>query len=272
MNPMNQKEPIMVSVLIPVFNGVFLRIKEALDSIKNQSYKNLECILVDDSNDASISNLLKSYCNEDSRFFYEGRYQKDGLGSALNYGLNKCKGKYIARMDADDICVVDRIKNQVNYLESNSDIFIVGSNMAIIDEESNIYATKKYSLDHDSIMRHFSYQNAIGHPSVMFRKKIVDSGELYRKDFRYCEDLEFWLRLLKKGYLFANLNQALVLYREDKNYHRVKDNWRYNLKARKLHFTAHSIYSYISIFSAIINILMPTVIRRTLYKLATRLK
>lgn len=272
MNLMKQEEPILVSVLIPVFNGVFSRIKEALDSVKNQSHKNLECILVDDSSDMNISNLLKSYCNEDNRFFYEGRYKKDGLGSALNYGLNKCRGKYIARMDADDICVVDRIKNQVDYLESNSDIFIVGSNMAIIDEENNIHAIKKYRLDHLSIMKHFSYQNGIGHPSVMFRKKIVDSGELYRKDFRYCEDLEFWLRLLKKGYRFGNIDQALVLYREDRNYHRIKDNWKYNLKARKLHFTFTNIYSYISIFSAIINILMPNVIRRTLYELMTRLR
>ena len=272
MYPMNYEEAILVSILIPVFNGDFSEIKESLDSIKNQSYTNFECILVDDSSDENITNSLKHYCDDDQRFLHIGRYKKDGLGSALNFGLRQCKGKYIARMDADDVCVIHRIKNQVNYLELNTDISVVGSNMAIIDEQSNIYAIKKYGLNHNSIIRHFSYKNGMGHPSVMFRRNIIDSGELYRKDFRFCEDLELWLRLLKKGYRFSNIDKVLVFYREDRNYNRIKDNWVYNLKARKLHFKATNIYSYISIFSAIINILMPIGIRRTLYKIATCLK
>ena len=272
MDIIKNKKPLLVSVLIPLFNGEFSKIKDALDSIRNQSHDNLECILIDDSNDNNISKSLKSYCELDIRFVYVGRYKNDGLGAALNYGLSFCKGEYIARMDGDDISVTDRIKIQLKFFQSNPNIDIVGSNMAIIDEQSNIYAIKKYGLDHNSIIRHFSYKNGMGHPSVMFKRNIIDSGELYRKDFRFCEDLELWLRLLKKGYRFSNIDKVLVFYREDRNYNRIKDNWVYNLKARKLHFKATNIYSYISIFSAIINILMPIGIRRTLYKIATRLK
>ena len=125
MYPMNYEEAILVSILIPVFNGDFSEIKESLDSIKNQSYTNFECILVDDSSDENITNSLRHYC-EMIKDFYILEDVKRRISTIL---LRQCKEnislEWILMM-----CVIHRIKIKLIIL-LNTDISIVGSNIAI---------------------------------------------------------------------------------------------------------------------------------------------
>ena len=122
-------DEVLVSVLIPVFNGNASLIKEALNSIRNQRNINYECILVDDSTDIEISRMLARYCKENKAFKHYLRLENDGLGAALNYGLKYCNGQFIARMDSDDLSVNDRLHTQALFLLNRSDVDIVGSNM-----------------------------------------------------------------------------------------------------------------------------------------------
>ncbi len=260
----------LVSVVIPIFNGNSIFINDSLNSIRDQTYTNFECIIIDDSTDMEIITMLKKYCKKNQGFKYIGRFGRDGLGAALNCGMKICKGQFIARMDSDDLSVNDRLATQVKFLTDRVDIDIVGSQMTLIDHDGVAFGYKKYQLEHDDIVKHFGFQNALGHPSVMFKRKLVEAGNSYDQNFRYCEDLELWLRLLRKGYKFANIERSLIYYREDRDYERGRDNWIYNWKARRQNFSPSQLYSYLSIGLAFINLFIPDKLRLVIYKILTR--
>lgn len=261
----------LVSIIVPIFNGNISHIIEALDSIKFQNYKNIECLIIDDSTQQENIELIKRYCRNNPRFRYFGRYGVDGLGGALNYGLINCKGELIARMDADDISISSRIAIQVKFLNDYPEVAVVGSNMVLIDDKGIKFGKKVYGIDHDSIVKQFIFKNGMAHPSIMFRRKIIDSGDLYNPLFRYCEDLELWLRLLNKGYIFSNIKEPLILYRESVKYNRVMNNWKYNFRARIKHFSISSLSSYLSVTIALLHLVLPKSIRSLLYKRMTKI-
>jgi len=261
----------LVSVVVPAFNGTFGQIKEALESIKFQNYLNLECLIIDDSTKQENIDLLKNYCLDDSRFNYIGRYGADGLGAALRYGINYCKGKFIARMDTDDISIPSRIATQVAFLNDNPEVAVVGSNVTLINEKGTEFGKKVYGDDHQSIVKQFVYKNGMAHSSVMFRRTIIESGESYDPLFKYCEDLEFWLRLLSKGYIFSNIKRPLICCRESIKYNRVKNNWIYNFRARNKYFSLYVLSSYLSVTIALLHLVTPESIRRLFYKMMTKI-
>jgi len=269
--PKSEQDQPLVSIIVPVFNGTIGHIIEALESIKFQNYQNLECLIIDDSTKQENIELIKNYCLNDSRFHYFGRYGVDGLGAALSYGLAYCNGVFIARMDADDISISSRIAIQVTFLNDNPEVTVVGSNVTLIDEKGIEFGKKVYGIDHQSIVKQFIYKNGMAHPSVMFRRTIIESGESYDPLFRYCEDLEFWLRLLNRGYVFSNIKQPLIFYRESVKYNRVKNNWIYNFRARNKYFSLGSLSSYLSVTIALMYLVLPESIRRLFYKRMTKI-
>ena len=121
-------------------------------------------------------------------------------------------------------------------------------------------------------MRDFSYRNAMNHPSVMFRRKIIKAGEFYNAEYRYSEDLEFWLRLARKGYKFENIEKPLIHFRENEIYFRVYNNWKYNWLARKKHFEMFNFYSYLSVITALVHLIIPSSLRKLLYNYHARSK
>lgn len=269
--PKSEKFHPLVSIIVPVFNGATDHIIEALESIKLQNYQNLECLIIDDSTKKENIELLKNYCLYDSRFYYFGRYKTDGLGAALSFGLTLCNGTFIARMDIDDISIPSRIATQVAFLVDNPEVAVVGSNVTLIDEKGIEFGKKVYGVDHQSIANQFIYKNGMAHPSVMFRRTIIESGESYDPLFQYCEDLEFWLRLLSKGYIFSNIKQPLIFCRESVKYNRVRNNWVYNFHARNKYFSLGILSSYISVTIALIHLVIPESIRRLFYKMITKI-
>ncbi len=253
-----------VSVIIPTFNGNLDHTLLALDSIHKQSFSSFECLIIDDSTNKDYISFLQEYCNSHSKFFYYGRYSNGGLGSALNYGLSLSKGNLIARMDADDISNSERLEVQTRFLDNNPEVDIVGSNMEIIDSAGNHLGFKTYKISNQDIKKQFVFRSAMAHPTIMFRK-FADSNLNYDPSFRMCEDLELWLRLIKNGFIFANINENLLLYRENVIYKRVREHWKYNLRARVKNFSFLNIGDYFSALIALAHFVVPNFIRAQIY-------
>jgi glycosyltransferase involved in cell wall biosynthesis len=227
-----------VSCIVPCFNEDLSFLQESLASIRNQTYKDFECIVVDESTDYKTACLCKKICDLDPRFHYIHPDQRLGLAGSLNLGILKAKGEFIARFDSDDICSPTRFALQVKFLIENPEIGVVGSSMNLIDSAGQPINHRAYALNHAAIEKNFIFFNGMAHPTVMFRKSLLQiSGGAYDPAFRCAEDLEFWLRLLCRNIKFANLPEPLVKYRQQsiiRNY----ENWRYNLKARIKNFSA----------------------------------
>ena len=203
-----------VTVLMPVYNGEpYLR--EAIDSILNQTFTDFELIILDDcSKDGSVE-LIKTYTDERIRLVANPINQ--GLRFILNQGGKLARAEYIARMDCDDISLPQRLAKQVEYLDRHPEIAIVGAQSIYIDTEGKIVDSQnmfRCAADSSSIRWTASYECPFVHPLVMFRKQIL-WGELggYDETAVYAEDYELWLRILSNNYQGVNLTEVLLKYR-----------------------------------------------------------
>jgi glycosyltransferase involved in cell wall biosynthesis len=198
----------LVSIILPVFNSANF-LESALDSLITQTYKNFEIIVINDgSTDRSKKIILSA---GDSRIKYVEHTTNQGLVATLNEGFKLAKGKYIARMDPDDISVRSRIKKQVEYLEKNPEVDILGSWIQNFGLYSYIW---KVHQTHDYIVTKLLFENSLAHPSVMLRREsIIKSGTLFEEKYHGAEDYMFWSKLAEKGLKFGNIQQSLLKYR-----------------------------------------------------------
>lgn len=203
----------LVSVLLPVYNAEkFLR--ESIQSILDQTYINLELLIFDDGSTDKTRQIASQFSQSDSRIRLFTEDNNQGIVSALNRGLESSKGKYIARMDADDICLPPRIEKQVEYLELNPEIGLLGCRIQYIDEYGKLTLLPDFSFHGDVEIRwNLNFLNPFYHPTVMFRKSIIEKNELrYDPHAIHVEDYELWGRYLmfSKG---ENLPEILLHYR-----------------------------------------------------------
>ena len=259
------KKP-LVSFVVPAFNESEHILEESFASIISQTYTNFECIVIDESTNVVSSNKCKSLCNQDVRFKYIHPEKRIGLAASLNLGISIARGDLIARFDSDDICCSNRLEVQVKFMIANPDISVLGGNLQIINNKGETIETRKYSMHHSIIERRFQFTNAIAHPTVMFRKSVINTYGAYNPTFLYAEDLELWLRLCNKGVKCANLDQVLVLYRQQATQRDMK-NWQYNLRARIRNFsTRYIILRLLGICSVALWGYLPISFQETLYK------
>jgi glycosyltransferase involved in cell wall biosynthesis len=199
-----------ITVLMPVYNGEkYLR--EAIDSILNQTFTDFEFLIVDDGSTDNSVEIINSYQN--SRINLVKNDKNEGLVYTLNRGLSLAKGEYIARMDCDDISLPERLKKQIDFLDSNSEIAVVGTWIKVINEKEEPQTTWQYPLKPLEIQWNLYFYCPLAHPSVMFRKRIILSNGSYSPEMTHAEDYELWWRLSKK-YLLANLPDILLIYRQ----------------------------------------------------------
>ena len=198
----------LVSIVIPVHNGEKY-IKEAIDSCINQTYKNIEVIVVDDKSEDNTLKILKEYGEKITVIPVE---KQDGLGNVINIGIRASKGKYIARMDADDIMYPTRLEKQIEYLESNSKCVAIGGQIDIIDESSKITGHREYAIEDRDIKKNRFLFQPFAHPAVTLRKSTVEDIGLYPENMWKVEDVKFFLILSTKGE-FYNLNDTVLKYR-----------------------------------------------------------
>ena len=198
-----------ISVIMPVYNGEkYLR--EAIDSILNQTFSDFEFIIINDDSKDSTEEIIKSY--DDNRIVYLKNEQNLGVAGTLNRGLDIAKGEYIARMDADDISMPQRFEKQVAYLDKNQDVGVLGSNVIVFTEtEEN---KTEFPCNEKDVRIHLFINSQLAHPTVMTRRSLVEDG-IYRYDSTWegREDYELWTRIVQKSKI-CNLPEPLLRYRK----------------------------------------------------------
>lgn len=203
----------LISVIMPVYNGeAFL--KEAIESILNQDFTNFEFIIINDGSTDRSEQIILSYA--DPRIRYVKNETNIRLIKTLNKGIDLAKGKYIARMDADDISTKDRFRKQIDILRSSPNIHVVSSIAYNILEEGTVFAppTKWYSSDAIKIISPLA--SLICHPAVMCRADVLKKNK-YRDEVEYIhiEDAELWIRLIENGGTLHIVNEPLLYYRQN---------------------------------------------------------
>jgi glycosyltransferase involved in cell wall biosynthesis len=188
-----------VSVVMSVYNGEkYLR--EAIESILNQTFTDFEFIIIDDSSSDSTSAILAEYASQDARLIIIRNDQNIGLTRSLNKGLAVTQGEYIARQDADDVSFPQRLQQQVNFLDNHPEVVLVSSNYEIIDAQGRQIKQVKKSPEPLLIAWYLLFINYLGgHSVVMFRREPVINLGGYAEDYRYAQDYQLWLQLLNIG-------------------------------------------------------------------------
>ncbi len=199
----------LVSVIVPVFNAEPF-IDQCMESLVNQTYRNIEILVLDDGSRDNSLLKLKNWENDDPRVSLYSRENR-GLIATLNELISLCRGRYIARMDADDYCDTDRIRVQIAAL--NSDLAIVGSDCVVVDEMSVPVGRFSYEKHHFGLAVDGYFRAQFCHPAVVFDMSKIDRTDLfYDSNYPHAEDLELWFRLLKK-YKGGNLSRPLIYFR-----------------------------------------------------------
>lgn len=205
----------LVSVIIPVYNPILDFLRQCLESVTSQTYRNLEIIIImersgNKENDSNTIQLIRSY--NDPRIILLDE-SKIGVAYARNVGISRSKGKFLALMDADDVCELHRIQRQVEFFD-NHDADIVGSYVKVIDEENKILGTAKVPLDPKEIRRSLMICSPFFGSTTMIKKEIL-KNEKYDESFPLASDYEFYIRLISKGIKCHNINEPLVRVREN---------------------------------------------------------
>jgi glycosyltransferase involved in cell wall biosynthesis len=200
---------------MPVFNGErFLR--QALESILHQSLRDFEFVIIDDGSTDRSTSILESYSRQDARARVF-RQDNQGIVESLNRGCGLARGKYIARMDADDVCAPGRLEQQVTFLEAHPLVGLLGCGVYDnIDVDGAVLYTSFLPEDNDTIQRTLVERWCFLHPSIMFRRELHNTVGGYRKEFEGAEDHDFILRILEHSQAH-NLQQRLISYRVNPN-------------------------------------------------------
>ena len=202
----------LVSVILPVNNGEnFLR--EAMDSILEQTFSDFELIVIDDGSIDSTPDILGEYAARDTRVLVKRQSRNLGIVEALNSGCRIASGRFIARMDADDICLPERLAQQITFLCSHPDVGVVGTNIQLIDSSGNRQKVVLFPEAHAQICWSLCFYNPIVHPSTMMRRDVLFQVGGYRMGYPNGEDYDLWRRIAKHARL-ANLSSVLLMLRK----------------------------------------------------------
>lgn len=182
---------------MPVYNCAHY-LEEALASLLIQTYKNFEVIAINDGSTDNSLEILENFASLDPRIRIISQ-KNSGIVKVLNRGISEAKGKYIARMDADDVSFPNRFADQVKVLEEHPDTVLVAGLFEVIDQDSEfLYRELVLPTDQD-LKRSLYLRNPIAHGSAMFRKSVVEKIGGYRDLYGPTEDLDLWMRLANEG-------------------------------------------------------------------------
>lgn len=204
----------LVSVVMPTYNAE-LHIKKACESILNQTYKNIELIIVEDGSIDNTFNIIKDLQSIDNRIKLVNNKKNLGVTKSLNKALKLAKGKYIVRMDSDDWSYPKRIKLQVNLMEQNPDVVVSGTYIEVCDNKLRYKHIRKYHITDSCIRQHIFRYSPFAHPATIWRSSTMKK-ERYNEVIPVCQDYELYFRIGTKG-KFMNLNKPLLKLRMHNN-------------------------------------------------------
>jgi glycosyltransferase involved in cell wall biosynthesis len=204
----------LVSILLPCYNAEKY-LQECLDSIFQQTYTNFELIIVNDASTDNTTEIIRK--NNDRRIVYLENPANEGIVSSLNKAIEKAQGKYIARIDADDLMQKVRLLKQVQFLENqeNINVAMVGSGHFVINNMGKPLGIKTYPLTNEEIKTCLLFRNPFSHPSMMIREAVMRKY-MYSKKYKHNEDYELWFKIAA-DHKVANIPEFCTYYRIHQN-------------------------------------------------------
>ena len=206
-----------VSIFMGIYNMEknFPIAKLAINSILSQTYTDFEFIICDDGSKDKTYQMVEFLVKDDSRVILIKNDKNKGLAYSLNRCLEIATGEYIARMDADDISILNRLEEEVNFLDNNNEYALVGCNLELIDN-SGVWGTR--ILPQSPTRKDCLFGPPFAHPSIMIRKEAIDklNGYSIEKITLRAEDYDLYMRFFALGYKGYNIQKFLFQYREDK--------------------------------------------------------
>jgi len=266
-------------VIMSVYKNDRLKyVIESVQSILNQTFSQFDYFIVFDG---PVSPDIDRYISSisDSRIRLFRLQQNGGLANALNYLLEKVMKnpdyKLIARMDADDISFPSRFEKQHNFLSENADISVVGCWYQEIDETGKHLYDRKLPVNHDTLKKRYFTRTPFAHPSVMYRKSLIEKTGFYPMDTVLMEDNVLWGKALKHGLKFANIPEYLLKFRIDKDFFKRRSGIRYGWKYIQTKFRINRTLKYpvyFYLFSIMVGTIkmMPSFTLRSFYMVAGR--
>jgi glycosyltransferase involved in cell wall biosynthesis len=203
----------LISVILPVYNAERY-LKKSIKSVLDQTYYNIELIIIDDGSEDSSSSIIENFKDDRIKYYI---HSHQGLIAQLNFGLQEASGKYIARMDADDIGDLNRLAIQSAFLEEHPDIQLVSTNYNYIDANDKIISHKIMPENHEDIEYMMPILNSICHAGMLTYKDAIINAGAYSEKFVLVEDQDLFLRMISKGIKMYNIQKPLYLYRLKKN-------------------------------------------------------
>ncbi|WP_165043907.1 glycosyltransferase family 2 protein [Dysgonomonas sp. ZJ709] len=205
-----------ISIVMPVYNAQEY-LCQSIDSIIQQTFTDFELIIVDDGSTDKSAEIISDY--KDPRIHHI--LNEHNFIQSLNNGITAAVGKYIARMDADDIMLPKRLQLQYEFMENNPNVDISGSWMQSFGQREYVM---KNATDHQGILCQAILHSPLYHPTIIMKRSIIHSfpfldnvSQLYNEKYTYAEDYHCWIELIKKGSVFANIPEVLVKYRCSNN-------------------------------------------------------
>ena len=251
-----------VSVIMGVYNQWNREaLQKAGKSILNQTMTDFEFIIYDDGSDPQVAGYIRELEKLDERIVLIGKEENHGLAFSLNMCIGAAKGKYIARMDADDVALPQRLRVQYDFMEQHTEYAWCGCNASLFDENGVWGERKMPEIPTDKDYLPFS---PFIHPTVMYRRQLFEENEGYHvsKETLRCEDYEIFMRLHQLGYQGYNIQQSLFQYREDKqSFQKRKFKFRLNeARLRYRNFKAMNLllpFGWLYVIRPVIGGLMP---------------
>jgi len=269
-----------LAVIMSVYQNDKLKfLKESVQSIIDQTFSQFHYyIAFDGPVSKDVDAYITSLKDERIRLF---RLEKNGgLANALNYllkiVLKNPEYKLIARMDADDVSLPARFEMQRIFLLTNPDASCVGCWYQEIDGSGKLLSDRKLPVDHEALKKLYYTRTPFAHPSVMYRRNLIDTAGFYPDNTILMEDNVLWGRALKKGLKFANIPEYLLQFRKDESFYKrrsgIKYGWNFIQTRFKINRSlSFPIYSYLLLFIVGVIKMMPSFVLRYIYVVARRL-
>lgn len=260
-----------VSVVMGTLNRADL-IERAIESIFQQSFKNLEVIIVDDGSTDNTEEVVKRL----PRIRYFKNRINRGLPYSLNRGIKKARGEYIARLDDDDYwCHPDKLKLQVDFLDSHLDYVVVGGGMIVVDENDQERWRYLKREKNEDIKKRALWANPFSHTTTMFRRdKVIEAG-LY-DDIRYIEDWNLWLKLGRMGkfYNFPSYFTRYLMAGQNVSFLHQAERRKGFLKIIKLHHQYYSGFPWVYglVGGEYLYSIFPSYLKKFVHPILTRIK
>ena len=200
----------LVSIVIPVFNGSDF-LKEAIESALNQTYQNIEVLVINDgSNDNNKTEAICKSFGEKIRYFYK---KNGGVATALNIGIKEAKGKYFSWLSHDDLYKLDKIKNQLEFMQKNPKVKIVSSNFAILNQENQKIENRQVKAKKSFINGRDILDNWLDFCTFLINKECFNEVGLFDTNLKTIQDLDMQFRIVAKFPIF-HINEVLSIRRE----------------------------------------------------------